>query len=88
MANSSSADDDDARSPRASRYHFIMSLNVANISADESGSGCMTILEAFRVLLTNQTIANGEASYTAEFHWYAENYDQPSSSSSIFNSYA
>lgn len=31
----------------------------------------MTILEAFRALLLNETIANGQAEQTVEFHWYA-----------------
>jgi leucyl aminopeptidase len=31
----------------------------------------MTIIEAFRTLLTNSAIANGEAEHTIEFHQYA-----------------
>ncbi|KAH7389286.1 hypothetical protein DE146DRAFT_680185 [Phaeosphaeria sp. MPI-PUGE-AT-0046c] len=39
--------------------------------ADDNGSGSMTILEAFRALLLNETVANGQAEHTIEFHWYA-----------------
>jgi leucyl aminopeptidase len=31
----------------------------------------MTILEAFRTLLLNDTIASGQSEQTDEFHWYA-----------------
>ncbi|KAF4979795.1 hypothetical protein FZEAL_4069 [Fusarium zealandicum] len=39
--------------------------------ADDDGSGTVTILEAFRVLLTDSRIASNQAANTIEFHWYA-----------------
>lgn len=39
--------------------------------ADDNGSGSVTILEALRVLLTNDQIRTGKAPNTIEFHWYA-----------------
>ncbi|KAJ4294640.1 hypothetical protein N0V90_008331 [Kalmusia sp. IMI 367209] len=56
--------------------------------ADDNGSGSTTILEAFRVLLTNSTIAAGGASQTIEFHWYAGEEAGLLGSQAIFNSYS
>ena len=56
--------------------------------ADDNGSGSMTILEAFRTLLLNDTIANGQAEYTVEFHWYAAEEVGLLGSGNIFRSYA
>lgn len=39
--------------------------------ADDDGSGSVTILEALRVLLLDETIARGGANNTVEFHWYS-----------------
>ncbi|KIL90263.1 hypothetical protein FAVG1_05993 [Fusarium avenaceum] len=53
------------------------SVNLQNPSAgrapgaDDDGSGTVTILEAFRVLLTDSRITSGQAANTIEFHWYA-----------------
>lgn len=55
---------------------------------DDNASGSMTNLEAFRILLTNKSIASGEASKTIEFHWYAANSDQLMGSTEIFQGYA
>ncbi|KAF1850018.1 Zn-dependent exopeptidase [Cucurbitaria berberidis CBS 394.84] len=56
--------------------------------ADDDGSGSMTILEAFRTVLTNSTIANGDASHTIEFHFYAAEEVGLLGSGNIFRSYA
>ncbi|KAF2833846.1 Zn-dependent exopeptidase [Ophiobolus disseminans] len=56
--------------------------------ADDNGSGSMTILEAFRTLLLNDTIANGQAEQTIEFHWYAAEEVGLLGSGNIFRSYA
>ncbi|KAM5451776.1 Leucine aminopeptidase 1 [Microsporum audouinii] len=39
--------------------------------ADDNGSGSVTILEALRGVLQDQTIVQGKAANTIEFHWYA-----------------
>lgn len=39
--------------------------------ADNGGSGVVTIMEAFRVLLNDKDIINGLAQNTIEFHWYS-----------------
>ncbi|PVH91451.1 leucine aminopeptidase [Periconia macrospinosa] len=46
-------------------------LNNRSPGADDNGSGSVTILEAMRVLLTNDEIRTGNAPNTIEFHWYA-----------------
>lgn len=56
--------------------------------ADDNGSGSTTILEAFRTLLTNSTIAAGNAAQTIEFHWYAGEEAGLLGSQAIFNSYS
>jgi leucyl aminopeptidase len=48
----------------------------------------MTTLEAFRTLLLNDTIANGQAEQTIEFHWYAAEEIGLLGSGNIFRSYA
>lgn len=48
----------------------------------------MTILEAFRSLMSNSTIAKGEAEQTIEFHWYAAEEVGLLGSGHIFRSYA
>lgn len=37
--------------------------------ADDDGSGTVTILEALRVLLTDEDVRTGNAPNTLEFHW-------------------
>jgi leucyl aminopeptidase len=59
-----------------------------NAHVDDNGSGCMAILEAFRVTLMNETIARGEAENTIEFHWYAAEEVGLLGSGNIFRSYA
>ena len=48
----------------------------------------MTILEALRVLLTDPTIAAGEAAQTLEFHWYAGEEAGLLGSNDLFETYA
>jgi len=56
--------------------------------ADDNGSGSMTILEAFRVLLTDPTIKDGGAENSLEFHWYAGEEAGMLGSQAIFKQYA
>ncbi|KAH3956437.1 peptide hydrolase [Parastagonospora nodorum] len=56
--------------------------------ADDDGSGSMTILEAFRTLLLNDTITSGQAEQTIEFHWYAAEEAGLLGSGNVFRSYA
>ncbi|KAF1952912.1 transferrin receptor [Byssothecium circinans] len=46
-------------------------LNNRAPGADDDGSGTVTILEAMRVLLTNEEVRAGRQPNTIEFHWYA-----------------
>ncbi|KAJ4262890.1 Leucine aminopeptidase 1 [Fusarium torreyae] len=70
------------------------SVNLQNPSggrapgADDDGSGSVTILEAFRVLLTDSKIASGQAANTIEFHWYAGEEAGLLGSGAIFQQYA
>ncbi|KAI1770505.1 Zn-dependent exopeptidase [Hypoxylon cercidicola] len=56
--------------------------------ADDDGSGSMTILEAFRVLLSDPKIAAGEGANTLEFHWYSGEEAGLLGSADIFDSYS
>ncbi|KAI2468412.1 Zn-dependent exopeptidase [Annulohypoxylon bovei var. microspora] len=56
--------------------------------ADDDGSGCVTTLEALRVLLTDPKIAAGEGTNTLEFHWYSGEEGGLLGSGDIFDSYA
>ena len=56
--------------------------------ADDNGSGSITILESLRALLTDPTIAKGEAENTIEFHWYSAEEAGLLGSQAIFKSYA
>ncbi|KAF2743483.1 Zn-dependent exopeptidase [Sporormia fimetaria CBS 119925] len=55
--------------------------------ADDDGSGCMTILETMRVLLSDATIKAGQQQNTIEFHWYAAEEGGLLGSQAIFNNY-
>ncbi|KAK6542154.1 Leucine aminopeptidase 1 [Orbilia ellipsospora] len=39
--------------------------------ADDNGSGSMTILEAFKALMSDLAVVSGQAANTIEFHWYS-----------------
>ncbi|KAI1644242.1 Zn-dependent exopeptidase [Daldinia loculata] len=56
--------------------------------ADDDGSGCVTNLEAMKALLSDPTIAAGEANNTIEFHWYSGEELGLLGSGEIFDSYA
>ncbi|KAF2036596.1 Zn-dependent exopeptidase [Setomelanomma holmii] len=55
--------------------------------ADDDGSGTVTILEAFRVLLTDSKVASGQAANTIEFHWYAAEEGGLLGSQAVFSNY-
>jgi leucyl aminopeptidase len=55
--------------------------------ADDDGSGTVTILEAFRVLLQSQAVIEGKAENTIEFHWYSAEEGGLLGSQAIFQEY-
>ena len=60
---------------------------LAAPGADDDGSGTVTILEAFRVLLRSADIVGGKAENTVEFHWYSAEEGGLLGSQAIFSSY-
>lgn len=56
--------------------------------ADDDGSGTVTILEAFRVLLQSKDIIKGKGENTIEFHWYSAEEGGLLGSQAIFSSYS
>jgi leucyl aminopeptidase len=60
---------------------------LAAPGADDDGSGTVTILEAFRVLLQSQDIVKGKAPNTIEFHWYSAEEGGLLGSQAIFSDY-
>ncbi|OJD10210.1 hypothetical protein AJ78_08688 [Emergomyces pasteurianus Ep9510] len=65
---------------------FLPSL-LAAPGADDDGSGTVTILEAFRVLLQSESIAQGNATNTIEFHWYSAEEGGLLGSQAVFSKY-
>jgi bacterial leucyl aminopeptidase len=61
---------------------------LAAPGADDDGSGTVTILEAFRVLLQSKDIVEGNHANTIEFHWYSAEEGGLLGSQAIFSSYA
>jgi bacterial leucyl aminopeptidase len=55
--------------------------------ADDDGSGTVTILEAFRVLLSSKDVIKGKAQNTVEFHWYSAEEGGLLGSQAIFSEY-
>ncbi len=55
--------------------------------ADDDGSETVTILEAFRVLLTSKDIIKGKGKNTIEFHWYSAEEGGLLGSQAIFSEY-
>jgi leucyl aminopeptidase len=55
--------------------------------ADDDGSGTVTILEAFRVLLQSEDIVKGNHPNTLEFHWYSAEEGGLLGSQAIFSAY-
>lgn len=76
-----------ARAPGAGLFPIPIHYKLAETQTDDNGSGSMTILEVFRTLLSNKTIANGGAEHTIEFHWYAGEEVGLLGSSNIFWNY-
>lgn len=60
---------------------------LAAPGADDDGSGTVTILEALRVLLQSDSIRQGNASNTLEFHWYSAEEGGLLGSQAIFSAY-
>lgn len=60
---------------------------LAAPGADDDGSGTVTILEAFRVLLQNEDVIKGNHPNTLEFHWYSAEEGGLLGSAAIFRSY-
>jgi leucyl aminopeptidase len=55
--------------------------------ADDDGSGTVTILEALRVLLQAEDVAQGNATNTVEFHWYSAEEGGLLGSQAVFSRY-
>lgn len=55
--------------------------------ADDDGSGTVTILEAFRALLSDEAVQSGELENTVEFHWYSAEEGGLLGSRAIFSEY-
>jgi leucyl aminopeptidase len=55
--------------------------------ADDDGSGTVTILEAFRVLLQDPALRGGKAPNTVEFHWYSAEEGGLLGSQAVFQDY-
>lgn len=66
---------------------FLPSIFAAP-GADDDGSGTVTILEAFRVLLQSDAIREGNATNTIEFHWYSAEEGGLLGSQAIFSEYS
>ncbi|KAI1336749.1 Zn-dependent exopeptidase [Xylariaceae sp. FL0016] len=60
---------------------------LAAPGADDDGSGTVTILEAFRVLLSSEEVIKGNAPNTIEFHWYSAEEGGLLGSQAIFSEY-
>lgn len=60
---------------------------LAAPGADDDGSGTVTILEAFRVILQSKDIIEGKHENTLEFHWYSAEEGGLLGSQAIFSSY-
>lgn len=60
---------------------------LAAPGADDDGSGTVTNLEAFRVLLEDKDAVGGELENTIEFHWYSAEEGGLLGSQAIFSSY-
>lgn len=65
---------------------FLPSI-LAAPGADDDGSGTVTILEALRVFLQSDSVLQGNASNTVEFHWYSAEEGGLLGSQAIFSAY-
>lgn len=66
-----------------SRFYYLTPALL-----DDDGSGSMTTLEAFRVLLSDPAIAAGEGTNTLEFHWYSGEEGGLLGSGDIYDAYS
>jgi leucyl aminopeptidase len=62
-------------------------MNGRSPGADDDGSGSVTILDVFRVLLTDSKVASGQAENTIELHWYAAEEAGLLGSQAVFQNY-
>ncbi|KAL2267216.1 hypothetical protein VTJ83DRAFT_4493 [Remersonia thermophila] len=60
---------------------------LAAPGADDDGSGTVTILEAFRVLLQSEAVRSGDHENTIEFHWYSAEEGGLLGSQAVFSAY-
>jgi leucyl aminopeptidase len=60
---------------------------LAAPGADDDGSGTVTILEAFRVILMSKGMVTGQHENTLEFHWYSAEEGGLLGSQAIFSAY-
>ncbi|KAL1846090.1 hypothetical protein VTK73DRAFT_355 [Phialemonium thermophilum] len=60
---------------------------LAAPGADDDGSGTVTILEALRVLLSDEDVVQGRHENTIEFHWYSAEEGGLLGSQAIFAAY-
>ncbi|KAK1749518.1 leucine aminopeptidase 1 [Echria macrotheca] len=60
---------------------------LAAPGADDDGSGTVTILESFRVILQSEDVVKGNHENTIEFHWYSAEEGGLLGSQAIFSSY-
>ncbi len=67
--------------------NLVLPSILAAPGADDDGSGTVTILEAFRVLLASEEVVKGEAANTIEFHWYSAEEGGLLGSQAIFSKY-
>jgi bacterial leucyl aminopeptidase len=86
-----------ARFPGQTNHTVVIGAHLDSINlylpflrapgADDDGSGTVTILEALTALVESQTIVNGSAANTVEFHWYSAEEGGLLGSQAIFKSY-
>ncbi|PGG96973.1 hypothetical protein AJ79_09380 [Helicocarpus griseus UAMH5409] len=67
--------------------NMLLPSILAAPGADDDGSGTVTILEALRVLLQSEAIAQGNATNTVEFHWYSAEEGGLLGSQAVFSKY-
>ncbi|KAM3508973.1 hypothetical protein MY10362_000858 [Beauveria mimosiformis] len=60
---------------------------LAAPGADDDGSGTVTIMEAFRTILSSQHVVNGKLPNRIEFHWYSAEEGGLLGSQAIFSEY-
>ena len=86
-----------ARFPGKTNHTVVVGAHLDSINmflpflrapgADDDGSGTVTILEALTALVESETIIDGSAENTVEFHWYSAEEGGLLGSQAIFKSY-